>query len=82
MRNEILPSVVCRLLSDSDSRFPIPEKKGIFPTEKRGTSQTRKNLPGIAAKKFAMNGSRERNGVKRPDRIAGKSGHCAALRSR
>jgi len=29
-----------------------------------------------------MNGSRERNGVKRPDRIAGKSGHCAALRSR
>jgi len=30
----------------------------------------------------AMNGSRERNGVKRPDRIAGKSGHCAALRSR
>jgi len=24
-----------------------------------------------------MNGSRERNGVKRPDQIAGKSGHCA-----
>jgi len=64
---------------------------GAKPTAKTGYDRTTRTFyekskekarRSWQAAKLAMNGRRERNGVKRPDRIAGKSSHCAALRSR